>query len=272
MLRPRQRHLMRPVQCDQRRFSAAMVLLACEPGVCGGEELECELTGALFIFAVQAMRLLPCGRFDNHHRDFEQLNCRFESTAPPAKFKTRTRALPRHRLSAFDHRLIRLMLLDPRAQRQNVDALLRLDADGGKVNRVDKLRGGPVIDQHDGAATADGSGIDTEDLHATLPQSAVQNDRDAGWLCQRVTSAPAIPHRCRRNTASSPKAARIGGAPEFAGCSDPSGRQNLMRSARNKIAAACRQMGSNHAASVRACNRQMPLLCAASLAIHLPTA
>jgi hypothetical protein len=44
-----------------------------------------------------------------------------------------------------------------------------------------------------------------------------------------------MPQRCSRRTASSPNAAKIGGAPEFAGCSVPSGRQNLMRSAMNRM-------------------------------------
>jgi hypothetical protein len=54
------------------------------------------------------------------------------------------------------------MVLKPISQRYNIDALLCLDADDGKVDRVDELRGGAVVDPHDGASAANGPGIDAK--------------------------------------------------------------------------------------------------------------
>jgi hypothetical protein len=54
-----------------------------------------------------------------------------------------------------------------------------------------------------------------------------------------------------------------GGAPELCGCSDSSDKQNFMRWARKRIPLACRQTGSNHAASVLACSSAVPRPCSA---------
>jgi len=48
------------------------------------------------------------------------------------------------------------------------------------------------------------------------------------------TNAPGILLRSNRAAPVGPKPIKTGGAPLFAGCSEPSGRQNLMRSAMNR--------------------------------------
>lgn len=53
-----------------------------------------------------------------------------------------------------------------------------------------------------------------------------------------------MPQRPSRNSALSPNAARMGGAPELAGWRDPSGRWKWIRSDRNRIPLACCQIGS----------------------------
>jgi hypothetical protein len=62
-------------------------------------------------------------------------------------------------LTALDHGMVRPVLLNPGAQRQNIDALFRFDADDGKVDRVNELRCDAVADLDDGASATDGAGI-----------------------------------------------------------------------------------------------------------------
>ena len=105
---------------------------------------------------------------------------------------------------------------------------------------------------------------------APCARSATARVVSPGRQDQPVTSAPEIPLRSICFSAPDPNATRSGGAPLLAGCSDPSGRQNLMRSARNRIPRAASQHGSNHAASVLACNSAMPSPWSASFRSRRP--
>src|SRR5215831_14448342 len=140
-----------------------MVFLTRERSVRGRKQLQCTLAASFLVAPAKLMKFLPRRRFNDGHRDFEQLDRRFKGATTSTEFETRRRALPRHRLTALDHGMVRPVLLNPGAQRQNIDTLFRFDADDGKVDRVNELRCDAVADLDDGASATDGAGIYAED-------------------------------------------------------------------------------------------------------------
>jgi hypothetical protein len=146
-------------QRDQRRLGATVVFPAREQGMRSWKELQCTLAASFLVAPAKLMKFLPRRRFDDGHRDFEQLDRRFKGATTSTEFETRRCTLPRHRLTALDHGMVRPVLLNPGAQRQNIDALFRFDADNGKVDRVNELRCDAVADLDDGASATDGAGI-----------------------------------------------------------------------------------------------------------------
>src|SRR6516165_7481336 len=146
-------------QRDQRRLGATVVFPAREQGMRSWKELQCTLAARFLVAPAKLMKFLPRRRFDDGHRDFKQLDRRFKGATPSTEFETRRCTFPGHRLAALDHGMVRPVCLNPGAQRQNIDALFRFDADEGKVDRVNELRCDAVVNLDDGASATDCPGI-----------------------------------------------------------------------------------------------------------------
>src|SRR6516165_2763072 len=63
---------------DQRRLGTSVIFLACEQGMRGRKQLQCSLPGTFLVAAAKLMKFLPRRRFDDGHRNFEQLDRRFK--------------------------------------------------------------------------------------------------------------------------------------------------------------------------------------------------
>lgn len=134
------------------------------------KQLQCTLAAGFLVASAKLMKSFPRGRLDDRHRNLEQLDSCFEGATTSTEFETRRCTLPRHRLTALDHGMVRPVLLNQAAQRQNVDALFRFDADDGKVDRVKELRCDAVADLDDGASALTAPGSTPKALTSRLHQ------------------------------------------------------------------------------------------------------
>jgi len=83
------------------------------------------------------------------NRDRTQRDGRFDRADCAPVFKTRRRALLRHRLGAFNQRADGFMLLDKVPDRCDIDALFGIGNDDRNIDALHQHRGGPVGNLND---------------------------------------------------------------------------------------------------------------------------
>src|SRR5262249_37926822 len=153
---------------DQRSLGACVMLFQSEVTT-ARPELDRERARLLFV-GVEMEVSLPLARRDQAIRDIAQRHCRAQRTVGGAVLERARHALLRHRSRALYRDMVdRFMCLEPCADAERVDALLRFDADDGDVDRVDQLRCRAVDNVDDSKATVN-AGIDAGDLHAQRSQ------------------------------------------------------------------------------------------------------
>ena len=127
-----------------------MVELASEQGVTRRKYFQGALPACFLLLAGQLVETLPNARLDDGHRNPTQRDRRFDGADGAPVFETAAAALFRHCLSAFYEGVLDVVLADPRANCDRIDALFGVRADDRNVDRLDQPRGYAVLDGDDG--------------------------------------------------------------------------------------------------------------------------
>jgi hypothetical protein len=136
--------------------------------VSGGEELQRELPCTLLIASTKVMGPLPHRRLDKLERDFAAGKDGLERARSPTVLEATARALLGHGLRSLDPSTVRVVRLNPSAQREHVDTLFRTGANGRNIDRIDEPGCCTVLELDNGESTVD-TGINAEDPHDAPP-------------------------------------------------------------------------------------------------------